>query len=188
MRPSSEKSLWVVCLLGLLVVAGCGDSTPAPADAPDTPESTSAPLIDPDQTTGGSEAPPDITVAQQELHAKPTGDPGLEVVREYTRMFYDGQMEELRERFSEEMKAEFPPGRLQVMRERVREGLGEEIEVVGERSQARDEYRGFVRWARFSKHDGLIEIQWVLRQDDTISGFIIQEAQAGREQSPGAGE
>jgi hypothetical protein len=103
-------------------------------------------------------------------------------------MFYAGEMDELREKFSEEMKAEFPPGRLELMRDRVRDGLGEETEVVDEDSQVRDEYRGFVRWARFSKHDGLVEIQWVLRQDDTIAGFIIREAQTGRQQSPGDAE
>jgi hypothetical protein len=65
------------------------------------------------------------------------------------------------------------------MRDRVRLNLGEEVEVVGEDSQTRDDYRGFVRWARFSKHDGLIEIRWILRDDDTIAGFQIREAQPG---------
>jgi hypothetical protein len=67
------------------------------------------------------------------------------------------------------------------MRDRVRLNLGEEIEVVGEDSQTRDDYRGFVRWATFSKHDGLIEIRWILREDDTISGFEIREAQPNRQ-------
>jgi hypothetical protein len=183
MKRLSENSLLIACLLWLLVVVGCGTSAPPPTDAPEATDTPEAP-----EATPSTETPPDITVEQQELQVQPAVDPGLDVVRNYTRMFYDGEMEELRANFSEEMKTDFPPGRLQVMRERIREGLGEEIEIVGERSQTRDEYRGFVRWARFSKHDGLIEIQWVLRQDDTVAGFIIREAQAGREPSTGAGE
>ena len=139
MKRVLEKSLKFVCLVGLLVAVGCGNSAPPP----------------------------------------PAADPGLEVVRRYTQMFYSGETEKLRENFSEEMKDEFPEGRLQVMLDRVRLNLGEEIEVVGEDSQTRDDYRGFVRWARFSKHEGVVEIQWVLREDDTVAGFIIRETQDG---------
>ena len=188
MNRAPENSLGIVCLLWLLVAAGCGGSAPPPTESPDSPGPTSSAEAEPDRMTGGDEPQPAITVEQQELQVQPASDPGLEVVRRYTRMFYDGEMDELRARFSEEMQAEFPPGRLEVMRERVREGLGEETEIVGERSQSRDEYRGFVRWARFSKHDGVVEIQWVLRQDDTVAGFIIREAQAGREPRPGTAE
>ena len=168
MKRVLEKSLKFVCLVGLLVAVGCGNSAPPPPDAPDHPEATPAP-----------EAAPDITVAEQHLQVEPAADPGLEVVRRYTSMFYSGETEKLRENFSEEMKDEFPEGRLQVMLDRVRLNLGEEIEVVGEDSQTRDDYRGFVRWARYSKHEGVVEIQWVLREDDTVAGFIIREAQDG---------
>jgi hypothetical protein len=166
----------LVCLSSLLLALGCGQADAPETDQPDSPDPAPAARI---QHSPVPETRPDITVAQQELQAEPGGDPGLELVRRYTQMFYAGETEKLREKFSEEMQDEFPPGRLKVMRERVQLNLGEEIEVIGEDSQARDDYRGFVRWARFSKHEGVVEIQWVLRKDDTIAGFIIREAQEG---------
>ena len=176
MKDLLEWAMRLVCLSSLLVTVGCGQADTPETDQPDSPDAAPAARI---EHSPAPETGPDITVAQQELQAEPGGDPGLEVVRRYTQMFYSGETEKLRERFSEEMQVEFPPGRLEVMRERVQLNLGEEIEVIGEDSQTRDDYRGFVRWARFSKHDGVVEIQWVLRNDDTIAGFIIREAQGG---------
>lgn len=177
MEDLLEKAVRLVCVSWLLVAVGCGEAAPPAAETPESPDP--APAAHADVATA-PDAVPEINVAQQELRVEPAADPGLAVVRRYTQMFYSGQTEQLREKFSEEMKAEFPPERLQIMRERVRLNLGEEVEVVGEDSQTRDDLRGFVRWARFSKHEGIIEIQWVLREDDTVAGFIIREAKTGR--------
>ena len=40
-------------------------------------------------------------------------------------------------------------------------------------------YRSFVRWARFERYDGVIGIQWVLRDDDSIAGFWVKPDQSG---------
>jgi len=177
MKRPLQRFVGLFCLSWLFLAVGCGDPAPPPASPRDDPEPTAAPRA---ELAPAPEAAPDITVAEQELRVEPAADPGLEVVRRYTQMFYSGETEKLREKFSEEMKAEFPPGRLEVMRDRVELNLGKEVEVVGEDSQIRDDYRGYVRWARFSKHEGVVEIQWVLRPDNTIAGFIIREAQDDR--------
>jgi hypothetical protein len=49
--------------------------------------------------------------------------------------------------------------------------------VIAEDSQVKNDYRGFVRWARFDKTDAIIEIQWILRPNDEIAGFYIRPAQ-----------
>jgi hypothetical protein len=149
--------------------------------APPAAESASAPTPEPaeDPAAPGSvegTGTPGLSVVDQRLEVEPAADPGIELVRSYTRMFFEGELDALREQFSAEMKEEFPPGRLQLMRERVRDNLGEEIELVGEDSQMKDGYRGYVRWAKFSKHDAVVEIQWVLHEDDTVAGFMIREA------------
>ena len=162
-----------LCLACLLALCGCG-SAPSSPPAP-TEEREPA-------------AAPEVAVVEQRLEVEPTVDAGLEVVRRYTRMFYAGELDSLRQKFSSEMREEFPEGRLELMRDRVRTNLGEETEVVGEDFQLRDDYRGFVRWARFSKHDGLIEVQWILREDDTIAGFMIREARPGGQKPPAVAE
>ena len=170
MKHTRTRFLGLACLICLPIVWGCGTAPSPPSESSEAAEPVAR-----------AEAAPDISIAEQSLQVEQTVDPGIAVVRRYMQMFYAGEMEGLREKFSTEMKEDFPPGRLQVMRDRVRLNLGEEIEVVGEDSQTRDEYRGFVRWARFSKHDGMIEIRWILREDDTISGFEIREAQPDRQ-------
>lgn len=176
MKDRFKKAVGFVCLGWLLVAVGCGESAPPTVDGPKSPDQAPAALA---EDAAVPEAAPGIAVTQQELQVEAATEPGIEIVRRYTQMFYSGEDEKLRAKFSEEMQAEFPPGRLQVMRERVRLNLGEEVEVVGEDSQTRDDLRGFVRWARFSKHEGVVEIQWIIRKDDTIAGFIIREAQDG---------
>ena len=64
----------------------------------------------------------------------------------------------------------------------------EEVEVVAEDAAVRGEYRGFVRWARFDKHDGLIEVQWILRPDDTIAGLFVRPAKPKDEGEGAAAE
>jgi hypothetical protein len=138
----------------------------------------------------GSAGPPPAEVAEsgQESQTEVTADAGVDVVHRYTEMFFSGQTEQLREKFSEEMKQQFPAGRLELMLGRVQDSLGEPVEIVGEDSQSRGEYRAYVRWARFSKHEGIVEIQWILRPDDKVAGFFVRDARAGRDAPGGAPE
>jgi hypothetical protein len=168
----------LLLLATVLVAQGCGG--PATEDDPAT-ESVRQPAPAAPAPSAPAAAAPD---AQQpppksvdvKVSVAPTEAPQFEVVRRYTTMFYEGELEALYGKFSDEMKEVLPLGRLEALRQRVRSQYGEETEVLGEDSQQQDEYHGFVRWARFSNHDGVIEIQWILRDGDTIAGFFIQPA------------
>ena len=96
------------------------------------------------------------------------------VVRGYTAQFYDGDLGALHDRFSPEFKESLTLELLTALRENVREAYGQERAVVGEEQQSKGEYRGFVRWAKFEKVDGVIEVLWILREDDSIAGFFIR--------------
>jgi hypothetical protein len=153
---------------------GCGGERPeaesvgaAPAPAPSPAASEAPPAPAPTPSPVGEVA---VTI----VPVVPDGVAGRDTAREYTRMFYAGELEPLFEKFSPEMRTEILPlEKLRALREQVRERYGEETQVLGEDSQTKGDLRGFARWARFSRHDGVIEIRWILRPDDTVAGFMV---------------
>jgi hypothetical protein len=102
---------------------------------------------------------------------------GLELVRDYTQQFYRGELAQLYLLFTDNLRKELPMERLMLMHRQMVDSYGKETEVVAEDSREKDGHRGFVRWAKFDKHDGLIKVQWILRGDDRISGFFIVPAE-----------
>ena len=157
-------------LAAVALALGCGGGE-REKSAPAAPPAAEAP-------SGGAPAPGGAPPAAGETLALTTvRDEGLEAVHEYTRMFYAGELERLHERFSPEMRSEvLPLEKLRGLREFVREKYGDEVEVLNEQSQTKGDYRGFARFARFSKHEGPIEVQWILRPDHTVAGFFVQPA------------
>jgi hypothetical protein len=142
---------------------------------------------------GSGETPPPVPVPAQEpppLSLTPVpvppqpgparADPGFERVRAYTEQFYRGDLEKLYERFSPEMRATLPLERLRALRAQIAERYGKEVAVLGEDSQVKGEYRGFVRWARFDRYDGVMEVQWILRKDDSVAGLFVRPARTGK--------
>ena len=103
----------------------------------------------------------------------------LATVHEYTQRFYDGELAALHRSFSAELKRAMPLERLRALHAGMLEEWGREVEVLGQDAQARGEHRGFVRWARFDRHDGVIELQWILEEDDTIAALFIRPAEGG---------
>jgi GNAT superfamily N-acetyltransferase len=101
-------------------------------------------------------------------------------VHEYTKYFYDGDLERLQGLFTDEMKQQLTLEQLVALRRRVESEYGNEIAVLGEETQTKGKYRGFVRWARFDKHPGPIEVQWILREDDSIAGFFVRPVKRNR--------
>jgi len=157
------RSLLVVTSLLLVFAAGCSgsDTEPAPDGASNTPTAPS---------------PAGVPVAPQ-TPPQPNVDPAeLTTVREYTEMFYKGQLDLLHAEFSDEMREVVPMEQLNSMFEHAVTTYGEEIRVIAEDMQTRDDLRGFVRWARFDKTEEVIEIQWILKQNDEIAGFFIRPA------------
>jgi hypothetical protein len=110
----------------------------------------------------------------------PGADPRFERVRAYTEQFYRGDLDKLYERFSPEMRSTLPLDRLRALRAQVAERYGKEVAVLGEDSQVKGEYRGFVRWARFDRYDGVMEVQWILRNDDSVAGLFVRPARTGK--------
>lgn len=108
----------------------------------------------------------------------------LAAVNDYTRMFYDGELTELYRYFTDEMKTVLPLAQLNAVRDEMLSKYGHEIHVVGQDDETRGEYRGFVRWARFDGYDGVIELQWILQQDDSIAAFFVRPA----DRPPGSSE
>ena len=159
--------------LGILL-CGCGGSEP------EAPEQTApSPTAGPTASAAPDPTPPPIGDVQVSIvPLAPAGIDGADLVREYTRMFYAGELEKLFEKFSPEMREDILPlDKLRALREQVRSQYGEEVQVLGEDAQTKGDYRGFARWARFSKRDDVLQLRWILRPDDSVAGFQVMPAQ-----------
>ncbi len=171
--------LAVLSTLACLACGGDESSTdvarqPAPEPAPQTrpAEPGSAPPPAPG---------PGKVVARAQLVSQVRG---IEVANEYTRKFYASELKELYSKFSDEMKTVLPLERLATRQAEFSTQFGPESKVVHEESKMDGGYRAFVRWARFEKYDGVIGVQWILREDDTIAGFFIRPAQPTVAEAP----
>ena len=159
--------------LGILL-CGCGGS------APEAPEQAAPPAPSgPNASAAPDPTPPPISDVQVSIVPQaPAGIEGTELVREYTRMFYAGELEKLIEKFSPEMREDILPlDKLRTLRDELRSQYGEEVQVLGEDAQTKGDYRGFARFARFSKNDAVIQLRWILRPDDSVAGFQVMPAQ-----------
>ncbi len=169
-----RTTLIVIVGTVLLVAVGCsGRTEPAPE-----PASTElAPAAETPETPVPSSLSVN-TVAPRAATPRPAPDAAmLAKVHEYTERFYRGEIDSLYDEFSPGLKQELSLEQFSTVYEYVGENLGEEIQVVGEDAATNDEYRGFVRWARFEKTDEVIEIRWTLRRDDnSIAEFWIRPA------------
>lgn len=173
-RADFLQLLSVLLLAGLLVHCGGDAEKQAPPSADEKPVATAE---TPDPPSGPTEGAENL-VGEVSVTRIPAKDgKQFETVRRYTRQFYAGEFEKLHDRFSDEMKEVIPLDKLEEIHAFVVEQYGREIEVVGEDTQKNEDYRAFVRWARFSDHDGIIEIQWILHDDDTIAGFYVKPAE-----------
>ena len=155
------KQILVLAVFATLL-AGCSGEAHVPAEPPlvETPTSP-APL-----------APTPAPAADFAKYA---------AAQRYTGMFYRGELDLLVESFSDEMREEIlPPDQLSALYERVITEYGTETRVVGVDSKTKGEYRAFVRWALFDKTEDVIEVQWILRENDRIAGFWVRPAQKVR--------
>jgi hypothetical protein len=151
----------------LLVALGCGGQTePAPQAAPAQAQ-LARKIPEPP-----AEAPPVVDPAAQPDAAL------LAKAHEYTERFYRGELDLLHDAFSPGLKEEVSLEQLSTVYEYVRQNFGKQTEIISEDTAVNDEYRGFVRWARFEKTDRIIEIRWTLRRDDdTIAEFWIRPSE-----------
>jgi hypothetical protein len=149
-----RQTLLIATFLALLV--GCSGEAHVPADTP---------LVE----TPTSPAPAPAPAVDLAEHA---------TAHRYTGMFYRGEIDLLFERFSEEMQEEILPlDQLTALYEHMITHYGTETRVLAVDSKTNGEYRAFVRWAAFDKTEDVIEVQWILRENDVIAGFWIRPAQ-----------
>ncbi len=98
----------------------------------------------------------------------------MEQSRIYTEWFYNNKLEELREKFSEEMKNALSLNDLGTFRTQITVQLGIEIEILDERVYSLAEYQIYERVARYDNYHGPIQVQWTLGQSNIIYGFFIR--------------
>ncbi len=98
----------------------------------------------------------------------------LEQGRIYTEWFYSGSFEDLRDKFSEEMKNSLSINDLTILHDQVSEQLGIEIEVLNENVSSVQGYELYERIVRFSLYQGPIQVQWFLGESNYIYGFYIR--------------
>lgn len=146
----SRNALALLILLLPLGWAGCGGGQPSPPP-------------------GAPPAPPE----SRALGVSPP-DPAFAAVHEYTKRFYEGDLAWLHDRFSPELKTSLTLDQLVALRRHVDDAFGNEVAVLAEEKQVKGAYRGFGRLARFDKSKEPIQLEWILRPDDTIAGFFVK--------------
>lgn len=161
---------FLLVALSILACLACGgDESPTQPETKPA-ESGSAPEPAPEPAPGDGK----VVVARPQIVTQVRG---IEVANEYTRKFYAGELKELYDKFSDEMRTVLPLPQLTTRQAEFSTQFGPETKLVHEESKMDGGYRAFVRWARFEKYDGVIGVQWILRKDDTIAGFFIRPAQ-----------
>ncbi len=178
---------WTLPLIALLFLACAGDSGPAeepveePAPAPRV-SGGDAPLVGPEEAepNGDGAAPREPTFE---------GVAGMAVVRsedwrrvnEYTRMFYDGELEALHAKFSSDAKTELPLAALTALRDQMLQELGTELQPLAFKREENAGYRAYKRAAKFSEREDLVEVAWVIAPDDSIAGLFISPQRSSKE-------
>ena len=158
----------------LLVAVGCSSRTEPAAEPPTTQLAPAAET----SVTPVPTSPSVNSVAQRAAAPRPAPDAALLAkVHEYTERFYRGEIDLLYDEFSPGLKQELSLEQFSILYEYVGQNFGKQTQIIKEDAATNDEYRGFVRWARFAKTDEIIEIRWTLRRDDnSIVEFWIRPA------------
>ena len=147
--------------LTILLAAGCaGDPQPPANDAAGAGAPVDADVAEPINLTGDAQL---VRVVS----------PEWERVEAFTKLFYDGELEQLYANFSAGYKEEFSLQNLTTLRDKMLTEFGEEIEVVKTRKEENQGYQAFFRAARFSADERLIEVAFVLGPNETISGLFV---------------
>lgn len=178
----------IACGIVLLTAVGCSGKPEAePEAAPQgqaraQPVSRERPAPPPPTETAGTDKPQLALTAVPREAGQAGATAGLDVVHELTRQFYAGDLESIHERFTPDMKKTMSIVQLERFHTDVVTHYGKETKLIGEESQSNEEYRAFARWARFDKTDEVIEVQWILAQDDSVAGLFVKPAKKSPEQ------
>jgi hypothetical protein len=154
--------LFALSLTILLAVACAGDPQP-PADEAAGPAATAPVHTD-------AVEPIDL---RGDARLVKLVSPEWERVEEFTKLFYDGELEQLYANFSAAYQEEFSLQDLTTLRDGMLAELGEEVEVVKTRKEEKQGYQAFFREARFSGDERLIEVAFLIGPNQTISGLFV---------------
>lgn len=158
--------------VALVFTWGCGGEPPSA-----TPEITPAPPAPAAAAAAGGE--PGLPRREAATAKLGPAIPGSDVADEYTRQFCAGELRELFGKFSDEMKTVLPFDQLEAQQAQFREQFGRETQLIHRESKVEGDHRAIVRWARFENYDGVIGVEWILRNDDdAIAGFFVRPAQS----------
>lgn len=102
-------------------------------------------------------------------------DAGQKMARDYTNMFYAGELEKIFGEFSGEMKTAVPLEKLSGIYQQWITRFGKETELVSEDLMTQGEITGYRRIARFEQ-GSVLEILWAVRPSGEIAGFSIRPA------------
>jgi len=150
-----------VLSLTILLAAGCaGDPQPPADDATGAGAPVDADAAEPINLTGDARL---VRVVS----------PEWERVEGFTKLFYDGELEQLYANFSAGYKEEFSLQNLTTLRDKMLAEFGEEVEVVKTRKEEKQGYQAFFRAARFSADERLIEVAFLIGPNETISGLFV---------------
>jgi len=100
---------------------------------------------------------------------------GLAAGRELTRQLYEGQLDEVYTRLSDDFRTEMTREQLAATRQSIVDRLGAEQRVTRESARIEGEYLVYRRHAAFSGHDGTIEVVWAFRPDGKVGGFFVRD-------------
>ena len=152
-----------------VVILGCG----AEEAAPDSPQEPTAPTVESDSVATAETAEStglDVVGGTKFGKMLPEEWRQVELL---TKQFYLGDLEEVHARFSPEMKNEWSFETLRDFRDRTLTLYGEELELIAADREERQGYRAFKRAVRFSDHEGLVEVAWVLDSEDRVAGLFV---------------
>jgi hypothetical protein len=168
----------------LLASVGCGGDDKAGDTPQENPPAagdaviTSNPGTPPNGDAAKPEAELDVNVGT--LIGKVKGE-DWRLVEKLTEQFYEGKLDALYKQFSPGFKEVWSRDRLKDFRDQTLTQFGTEIELVGtdrEATTTQDNvvYRAYSRAVRFSDHEGLVEVSWLLNEQQQVSGLFVTPA------------
>ena len=102
----------------------------------------------------------------------------MELGRELSRQFLEGEIDSLWARMSAEMKKGLQSSEnLATFQKQFVADAGEETEVVDERVAAAPPHQVYLRTSSFSKKEKPVLLQWALDPNGIITGFFVRPVQ-----------
>ena len=130
-----------------------------------------------------AQVPTPTPTPTQERDLSAREEAGLDSGRMYCKLFYDGSLRPLHEKFSDEMREQMSYADFTSLRRQVKLQLGDETELLDESMLEKGDYVVYTRRARFDKSADVVEMRWVLRDRGVIAGVFVAPEESSRQGS-----